>query len=119
MDLDFELNDYNKVIVASALIDDLKLLIAGDATEIGEKGINLSGGQRARVCIARSFYKCINNNIDLLLLDDPLSALDNDVATYIFNNGILKLLHENNNNNLSIVIVLNSHLQFLDYFDRT
>eukprot|EP01084_Bolivina_argentea_P168708 292512_1 len=67
MDLDFELNDYNKVIVASALIDDLKLLIAGDATEIGEKGINLSGGQRARVCIARSFYKCINNNIDLLL----------------------------------------------------
>ena len=41
-------------------------------TQIGEKGINLSGGQKARVSIARAVY----SNSDIILMDDPLSALD-------------------------------------------
>jgi len=48
------------------------MMPAGDLTEIGEKGINLSGGQKARVSLARAVYKCP----DVILMDDPISALD-------------------------------------------
>ena len=53
----FEKDRYNQVIDACALKDDLKTLPAGDATEIGEKGINLSGGQKHRVALARLVYR--------------------------------------------------------------
>ena len=49
-------------------------------TEIGEKGINLSGGQKARVSLARAVY----TNNDIMLLDDPISALDANVKKLIF-----------------------------------
>ena len=49
-------------------------------TEIGEKGINLSGGQKARVAVARTIY----SNADILLLDDPLAAVDSHVGLAIF-----------------------------------
>jgi len=49
-------------------------------TEIGEKGINLSGGQKARLSIARAVYA----NRDIVLMDDPLSALDAHVKKKIF-----------------------------------
>lgn len=55
---------------------------AGDATEIGEKGINLSGGQKARIGLARAVYA----NTDVYLMDDPLSALDANVKKAIFEN---------------------------------
>ena len=54
--------------------------IPGDATEIGEKGINLSGGQKLRVSLARAVYA----DADLYLLDDPLSAVDAHVGKHIF-----------------------------------
>ena len=53
---------------------------AGEATEIGEKGINLSGGQKARVSLARAVYA----NSDIILLDDPISALDAHVRKAVF-----------------------------------
>ena len=53
---------------------------AGDLTEIGEKGINLSGGQKARVCLARAVYK----RPDIILMDDPISALDTHTRKQIF-----------------------------------
>ena len=62
---------------------------AGDLTEIGEKGINLSGGQKARVCLARAVYKRPN----VILMDDPISALDSHTRKQIFKDvfqGILK-----------------------------
>ena len=83
---------YEAIIEACALIPDLKVLPAGDKTEIGEKGINLSGGQKHRVALARACY----SDADLYLLDDPLSAVDSHVAKHIFSkvlseeNGILK-----------------------------
>ena len=53
---------------------------AGDQTEIGEKGINLSGGQKARVALARAVYK----QPDILIMDDPISALDATVRHAVF-----------------------------------
>lgn len=61
---------YNKVVDMCALKSDLAILQRGDQTEIGEKGINLSGGQKARVSLARAVYQ----NADVYLLDDPLSG---------------------------------------------
>ena len=55
-------------------------LPAGDLTEIGERGVNLSGGQRARVALARAAYA----DADVVLLDDPLSALDSRVGAAVF-----------------------------------
>ncbi|KAJ2745284.1 hypothetical protein GGI20_002307 [Coemansia sp. BCRC 34301] len=71
---------YNRVIDACALRPDLDMLTAGDMTEIGEKGINLSGGQKARVSLARAVY----SRADVYILDDPLSAVDAHVARHLF-----------------------------------
>ncbi|KAJ1949962.1 hypothetical protein FBU59_000908, partial [Linderina macrospora] len=71
---------YNRVIDACALRPDLDILSAGDMTEIGEKGINLSGGQKARVSLARAVY----SRADVYILDDPLSAVDAHVGRHLF-----------------------------------
>ena len=65
---------------ACELIRDLEILSSGDMTEIGEMGINLSGGQKARGALARAVYA----NTDILLMDDPISALDSDVRNKVF-----------------------------------
>ena len=59
---------------------DFKILPLGDLTEIGEMGINLSGGQKARVSLARAVYA----NSDIVLMDDPISALDSNVKKLVF-----------------------------------
>lgn len=71
---------YQNVLEACALRTDLNILPAGDATEIGEKGINLSGGQKQRVSLSRAVY----NDADIYMLDDPLSAVDSHVGKHIF-----------------------------------
>ena len=76
---------YNKIVKACALVDDLAVLPAGDMTEIGERGINLSGGQKARVSLARAMYSA---ETKMLLLDDPLSAVDAHVGQHLFNEAI-------------------------------
>ncbi|KHJ93660.1 ABC transporter, ATP-binding protein [Oesophagostomum dentatum] len=73
---------YNQVLAACALKPDLRMLTNGDLTEIGEKGINLSGGQKARISLARAVYQ----DFDVYLLDDPLSAVDAHVGKHIFDN---------------------------------
>ncbi|KAJ1350994.1 Multidrug resistance-associated protein 4 [Parelaphostrongylus tenuis] len=75
---------YNRVIDACALFLDLSILPHGDMTEIGEKGINLSGGQKARISLARAVYQ----NYDVYLLDDPMSAVDSHVASHLFSSVI-------------------------------
>jgi len=64
------------VVDACALRADLAALPAGDATEIGERGITLSGGQKARVALARACYQ----RADVYLLDDVLAAVDAEVG---------------------------------------
>jgi ATP-binding cassette subfamily C (CFTR/MRP) protein 1 len=76
---------YNKVLQVCALLDDIAVLPAGDMTEIGERGINLSGGQKARVSLARAMY---SPDTRLLLLDDPLSAVDSHVGEHLFSQAI-------------------------------
>jgi ATP-binding cassette, subfamily C (CFTR/MRP), member 1 len=80
--LDIDEERYNDVLDACALRPDLLVLPSGDATEIGERGVNLSGGQKARVSLARAIYsKCT-----MVLLDDPLSAVDAHVAKHLVDN---------------------------------
>lgn len=59
-------------------------------TIIGERGVNVSGGQKARISLARAVY----SNADIILLDDPLSAVDPEVASKIFNECILGALRD-------------------------
>ena len=61
-----------KCLKAAALKYDLGLMVAGDQTVVGDRGVMLSGGQKTRICLARAFYADRN----ILLLDDPLSAVD-------------------------------------------
>ena len=75
---------YKRVIEASALEEDLMLLPQGDQTVVAENGVSLSGGQRARINLAR----CLYVDADIYLLDDPLSAVDNRVGRQIFNQAI-------------------------------
>ncbi|CAG5018010.1 unnamed protein product [Parnassius apollo] len=79
---------YKKVVSACALLRDFELLPAGDATLVGERGISLSGGQRARIGLARACYR----QADLYLLDDPLSAVDTHVGKHLISECVTGLL---------------------------
>lgn len=80
---------YVQTLSGCQLESDLAMMAAGDMSEIGERGINLSGGQKARLSLARAVYA----NPDIILLDDPISALDAIVKKKIFKqvfNGLLR-----------------------------
>ena len=68
----FDEERYKKVIYQCSLERDLTLFNAGDEAEVGEKGLTLSGGQKARITLARAVY----SKADILLLDDVLAALE-------------------------------------------
>ncbi|KAI9217149.1 hypothetical protein BC828DRAFT_351776, partial [Blastocladiella britannica] len=80
----FDKDRYNRVIDACALRRDLETLAQGDETVIGEKGISLSGGQKARVSLARACYASEMGEADVLLLDDVFSAVDAHVDRHLF-----------------------------------
>ncbi|KAF8174125.1 P-loop containing nucleoside triphosphate hydrolase protein, partial [Mycena galopus ATCC 62051] len=71
-DTPFDKEHYRKVLYQCALEPDLVLFQAGDQTEVGEKGLTLSGGQKARLTLARAVY----STAGILLLDDILAALE-------------------------------------------
>lgn len=85
---EYDEEKYQKVLSACALIDDMAKFPKGDLTQLGERGVSLSGGQKARVSLARAVYY----EADVYLLDDPLSAVDNKVGKHIFENCLLGLL---------------------------
>ena len=105
---EFDQEHYDDTIANCALIEDLKAIKGGDKAEIGERGINISGGQKARIALARSVYL----NRDVYLIDDPLSAVDAHVGAHIFENCIKDALKEK-----TIVLVTNA-LQYLPQCDR-
>ena len=108
MGLEYDEERYEKAIVASALMDDLMQLPAADQTEIGEKGVNLSGGQKHRVALARAVYA----DADIYLLDDPLSAVDAHVAQHLFGECIAGVLKDKTR------ILVTHQLQFLAQADQ-
>jgi ATP-binding cassette subfamily C (CFTR/MRP) protein 1 len=105
---------YELAIQSCSLWHDLSLLPHGDETEIGERGITLSGGQKARIALARVVY----HNADISLLDDCLSAVDAHVGRDLFDECILKVLLQRNNDGSQkkrTVILVTNALQYLSH----
>eukprot|EP00127_Corallochytrium_limacisporum_P006972 Clim_evm26s239 gene=Clim_evmTU26s239 len=88
--LPFDHEKYERVLDDSGMRTDLEILSAGDETEIGEKGINLSGGQKSRIAVARALYF----DAEVYLFDDILSALDAHVGKHIFQEAVLGLIRK-------------------------
>ena len=85
---EFDSERYYQVVNACQLDKDFENLKHGDLTEIGSTGNNISGGQRARIALARAIYK----DADIYLFDDPISSVDTYISMKIFHQGIVKLL---------------------------
>ena len=98
---------YNLIVKICQLEPDLELLKHGDLTTISDKGDNLSGGQKARLTIARGVYK----DADIYLFDDPFSALDAYVSKNIFEKVIKKYLKG------KTVLLITHALQYLSMMD--
>lgn len=92
-----------EVVNVCALKRDFDELPFGDKTPVGEKGSALSGGQRARVALARAVYR----NADIYLLDDPLSAVDAHVAKHLFEQCIQQYLKD------KTIILVTHQIQFI------
>ncbi|KAM9674923.1 ATP-binding cassette sub-family C member 4-like [Dama dama] len=99
----YEKEPYEKVIKACALEKDLQFLENGDLTVIGDQGTTLSGGQKARVNLARALYQ----DADIYLLDNPLSTVDAEVSRHLFEQCICQVLHE------KITILVTHQWQYL------
>ncbi|KZT00765.1 ABC protein [Laetiporus sulphureus 93-53] len=106
----FDEDKYWKAIENASLLTDLEVLPDGDLTEIGEKGINLSGGQKQRVNIARALYY----DADVVIFDDPLSAVDAHVGKALFADAILGALRGHG----KTVILVTHALHFLSQCDH-
>ncbi|KAJ7512873.1 multidrug resistance-associated ABC transporter [Mycena galericulata] len=78
--LPYDEERYKLTLEVCALVSDLEILEDGDEAEIGERGVNLSGGQKARVSLARAVY----SRASILLLDDVLSAVDAHTAHHLY-----------------------------------
>lgn len=104
----FDAERYKKVIEVCNLKHDFNLWPNGEFSLVGEKGITLSGGQKARVALARTVYR----DADIYLLDDPLSAVDAHVGKQIFEKCISGFLRDKTR------ILVTHQLQFLKQADR-
>ena len=99
---------FQHVVDTCNLRKDLADFSSGDQTEIGQRGVKLSGGQKARVSLARALY----SEADIYLLDDPLSALDAKVGRTLFETCILGTLSD------SIRFLVTHQLQYLKDIDH-
>ena len=97
-----------RAIFVCGMSDVIKDLQGGLDCEIGEHGLNLSGGQKTRVCLARAVY----NDADVYLLDDPLSAVDAHVGEHIFQKCIKEELKN------KTVLLVTHHLHVLPQCDK-
>nr|XP_023018988.1 multidrug resistance-associated protein 4-like [Leptinotarsa decemlineata] len=104
---DYDPKKYDEVIRVCALQSDFAQFNHGDRTLVGERGVTLSGGQRARINLARAVYK----EADIYLLDDPLSAVDAQVGKQLFEECICGYLKT------KCVILITHQLQYLKNAD--
>ena len=108
MGTELDQDRYTATLNSCCLIQDLLLFGNGDETLVGDRGITLSGGQKARLGLARAVYSECN----VLLLDDPLSAVDPEVANHIFENCINGQLKG------KTVLLATHQIQFLPRADK-
>ena len=99
---------YERALDCACMGADVELLPHGDETEIGEKGITLSGGQKQRTAIARAIYA----DADLVVMDDPLSALDAHVAKDVFRKCVTEEFAD------KAVLLVTHQLQFVNQADH-
>ena len=104
---EFDEEKYNQALKYSRYDNDIANMPNKDLTILGDKGMNLSGGQRARLSLAR----CLYANKDIVIMDQPLSALDANIAKTIMKEVILEHLSDKTR------IIITSQLNFLKYFD--
>ena len=104
----YDRDKYEEILEKCQLKYDLDNFEGKDLTEIGEKGVNLSGGQKVRVSLARTVYE----DPDIFLFDDPISALDANIGKKIMKELIIKYLKDKTR------IVVTHALQYLKYMDR-
>uniref|UniRef100_A0A182V3W3 Uncharacterized protein n=1 Tax=Anopheles merus TaxID=30066 RepID=A0A182V3W3_ANOME len=99
---------YKQVVKTCALERDFHLFADGDKTIVGERGVSLSGGQKARISLARAVYR----RAEVYLLDDPLSAVDSHVGRHLFDHCMRDYLRG------KIVILVTHQLQYLQNADQ-
>ncbi|XP_048587659.1 ATP-binding cassette subfamily C member 4 [Nematostella vectensis] len=102
--LPYDEEKYGRIIDACALRKDFELFSNGDLTVIGERGVALSGGQRARVSLARAVYA----DAEIYLIDDTLSALDVRVGKHVYGQCIMGLLKDR------LRVLVTHQLQYLE-----
>ncbi|KEY72370.1 hypothetical protein S7711_01047 [Stachybotrys chartarum IBT 7711] len=105
---EYDKHKYEAIITACCLDHDLGVLPHGNSTEIGERGINLSGGQKHRISLARAIYF----DADVVLLDDPLAAVDAHVGAHLMEHAICGLLKD------KCRVIATHQLHFLPRCDR-
>uniref|UniRef100_A0A5S6R3S5 Uncharacterized protein n=1 Tax=Trichuris muris TaxID=70415 RepID=A0A5S6R3S5_TRIMR len=105
--MEMDVDRYRNALNVSSLVRDLSRLPRGDLTLIGDKGTTLSGGQKARINLARAVYR----DADIYLLDDPLSAVDTAVGKSIFESCLLGHLKDKTR------ILVTHQLQYLKSAD--
>lgn len=104
----YEPGRYAAALAAAALGPDLEQLPAGDDTELGERGVTVSGGQKQRISLARAVYA----DADVVLLDDPLSALDSRVGREVFRDCVQGALGGKTR------VLVTNQLQYVNAADR-
>ncbi|CAD5232242.1 unnamed protein product [Bursaphelenchus xylophilus] len=100
---------YYKVLKVTALLSDIERMPGGDQYVIADEGTTLSGGQRARLALARAIY----HENDVYIIDDPFASLDQKVGRFVWKNAIQGLLREKN----KLVIVATHNSEFLKEVD--
>lgn len=106
----YDTEKYERIVDIACLTEDFTQFPAGDRTEIGERGATVSGGQKARIALARALY----SDADILMLDDPLSAVDAHVGARIWSKCIMGYLRERG----ATVLLVSHQTQFFKDCDR-
>jgi len=111
LDKPLKITRYNDALNAAGLMPDLEILPGADEVTIGAQGIRLSGGQKARVGLARAAYM---QNTDVMILDDPFASVDVPTGQHIFNELVMGPITEGRTK----IVVLQPHIPRLKKFDR-
>jgi ATP-binding cassette subfamily C (CFTR/MRP) protein 1 len=104
---EFDQKLYDRTLSACALTTDLKQFVNGDLTEIGERGVTISGGQKQRISLARAAY----SDADVIVFDDPLSAMDAHVGMKVFDRCFKKMLGDKTR------VFFTNQLQYCEHCD--